>query len=211
MAKIHFKYSAMNAGKSTMLIQTAFNYKERGMSALVLKPEIDTRQLGVIHSRIGVDIPCTTFKSYESVLDLIKAANNSHKVDAVLIDESQFMTEKQVMELVVVAKAMDIPVICFGLKNDFAGNLFVGSAKLLVVAERLEELKTICWCGSRATQNARVDANSVVIRRGESIEVGDTDRYVPLCLQHFVLGLTKPTDGKLKDIWQEYIDSISKI
>lgn len=211
MAKIHFKYSAMNAGKSTMLIQTAFNYKERGMSALVLKPAIDTRQLNVVHSRIGVDIACITFKKEESVLDLIAAENDIHKVDAVLIDESQFMTEKQVMELVVVAKSMDIPVICFGLKNDFAGNLFVGSAKLLVVAERLEELKTICWCGSRATQNARVDTNHVVVRAGESIEVGDTDRYVPLCLEHFVLGLTRPTNGKLAELWQEYIDSISKI
>lgn len=183
MANIHFKFGAMNAGKSTQLIQAAFNYKERGMTPLVLKPSVDTRcGAGNIHARVGLDIDCIEFGTNDSVWPIVK---DNIAVDVVLIDEAQFMTESQVMDLVIVAKEYDITVVCYGLKTDFSGNLFVGSAKLLAIADKFEVLKTVCWCGDGATQNARVDKNGNMVTVGQSIEVGDVGRYVPLCMKHY--------------------------
>ena len=183
MANIHFKFGAMNAGKSTQLIQAAFNYKERGMTPLVLKPSIDTRcGAGTIHARVGLDIDCIEFGNNDSIWPIVK---DNIDVNVVLIDEVQFMTESQVMDLVIVAKEYDITVVCYGLKTDFSGNLFVGSAKLLAIADKFEVLKTVCWCGDGATQNARVDKNGNMVTVGQSIEVGDVGRYVPLCMKHY--------------------------
>lgn len=194
MANIHFKFSAMNAGKSTQLIQAAFNYKERGMSPFIIKPSVDTRSgAGKIRARVGLEIDCVEFGVRESVWEVIRRdmpADAPYSV--ILIDEAQFMTESQVMELVVVAKEFDITVVCYGLKTDFSGNLFVGSAKLLAIADKFEVLKTVCWCGEGATQNARVDMDGRMITVGKSIEVGDVGRYVPLCMKHYAMHQPTP-------------------
>lgn len=187
MANIHFKHSAMNAGKTTQLIQAAFNYTERGMHPIILKPKIDTRSgAASVNARIGLEHKCIDFLPNECVSAIVREANALREVDVVLIDEAQFMSEAQVMDLITVAKLYNIPVVCYGLKTDFSGNLFVGSAKLLAIADKFEALKTICWCGDGATQNARIDANGDMVTVGNSIEVGDVGgRYVPLCMKHY--------------------------
>lgn len=210
MASIYFKYGAMNAGKSTALIQAAHNYKERGMNTLIYKSSRDTRDIeGQICSRVGLSVPCILIHPEESLLESI-CCNLSDDIKAVLIDEAQFLSPRQVDELVIVAKRYNIPVLCYGLKNDFSMTLFEASARLLVVAEKLEELKTVCWCGSKATQNARVDSDGNVIRVGDSIVVGDTDMYVPLCLEHCALGMSQSAIERTTDAWLEYARRIGQ-
>lgn len=201
MASIFFKYAAMNAGKSTQLIQAAFNYTERGMKPLVLKPSIDTRSKATeVSARVGIACPCTSFTKSESIIDVVlDNTEDFTRIDVVLIDEAQFMSEEQVVQLIFIAKCLKIPVVCYGLKNDFSGNLFEGSAKLLAIADKFEELKTVCWCGSKATQNARVNSEGEMVLEGETVEVGDVGRYVPLCLEHFYLKAPYPTS---KGSWE---------
>lgn len=186
MASIHFKFGAMNAGKTTQLIQAAFNYTERGMNPYVMKPCIDTRSDGhKINARVGLVHECVDFYPLDSISEMVRVANCMSPIDVVLIDEAQFMTAAQAMELVVIAKEMGIPVVCYGLKNDFSGNLFEGSAKILAIADKFEVLKTVCWCGQGATQNARIDKDGNMVTVGNSIEVGDVGKYVPLCMEHY--------------------------
>ena len=206
MATIHFKFSAMNAGKTTQLIQTAFNYRERGMVPLILKPAIDTRsETGKIHARVGLDTDCIEFASNDSVWSIIR---DHIGVNVILIAEAQFMTESQVMDLVIAAKEYDIPVVCYGLKTDFSGNLFVGSAKLLAIADKFELLKTVCWCGDGATQNARVDKNGNMVTVGQSIEVGDVGRYVPLCMKHYARHQPTPNHPENFDAYSLMINRV---
>ncbi|MGL5648955.1 MAG: thymidine kinase [Clostridium sp.] len=209
MAKIYFKYGAMNSGKSTALIQCSFNYKQRGMETLRFKPKVDTRdEDGFITSRVGLKTDCIMLGKGDSVLDMY-LESVVDPIEAVLIDEAQFLTVKQVEELVVIAKLYDTPVLCYGLKNDFSMTLFEASAKLLAVAESLEELKTVCWCGDKATQNARVDASGAVVYEGESVVVGDIGLYVPLCLDHYAQGMSNPNVIRFcNESWGDYLDRV---
>lgn len=209
MATLHFKFGAMNAGKTTQLIQAAFNYNERNLCPLILKPKIDTRSApGIISARIGLTHECIDFTPEDCISEIVRVATVAKPIAVVLIDEAQFMTESQAMELVVITKEFNIPVVCYGLKNDFSGNLFEGSAKILAIADKLEVLKTVCWCGDGATQNARIDSDGNMVTVGNSIEVGDVGRYVPLCMEHYAQH--RPTPEHAAD-YKQYHRMIGKV
>lgn len=188
MASLYFYYSTMNAGKSSTLLQSNYNYLERGMKTLVLKPGIDTREeKAVVRSRIGLEAECHLFSSTDNLywyINKLMAVTNS--VDCVFIDEAQFMTKDQVGQLALVVDQMNIPVLCYGLRTDFQGELFPGSAALLGWANKLIELKTICWCGSKAQMVLRVDEKGGVVTEGAQVQVGGNDSYVSVCRKHFV-------------------------
>ena len=189
MAKLYFYYSAMNAGKSTIMLQSSYNYRERGMHTLVLTPAIDTRAgAGRVKSRIGLEASATGFGTEDDLLALTRAEHAKQKLSCVLIDEAQFLSRAQVDQLAEVADGLGIPVLCFGLRTDFQGNLFTGSERLLAIADNLNELKTICHCGRKATMNLRVDAGGRAVREGEQIEIGGNERYVAVCRRHFKEG-----------------------
>ncbi|QMW23003.1 thymidine kinase [Sandaracinobacteroides saxicola] len=187
MAKLYFYYASMNAGKSTTLLQAAFNYAERGLRTALFTAAIDTRAgVGRIASRIGLDSPATPF---DATTDLFEAIiNRAPPVDCVLVDEAQFLTHAQVLDLARLVDERDLPVVAYGLRTDFQGRLFEGSAALLALADNLIELKGICHCGRKATMNARVDAQGRMVRDGEQTEIGGNDRYVALCRRHFMSG-----------------------
>ncbi len=190
MAKVYFYYSAMNAGKSTSLLQSSHNYRERGMRTLLLSPAIDERSgAGRIASRIGLQAGA---EIYTGGTDLFALAETRHKnggLSCVLIDEAQFLTRAQVRQICRVADEIGIPVLCYGLRTDFRGELFEGSAALLGWADNLNELKTICHCGRKATMNLRTDAEGRALAEGEQIEIGGNERYVALCRKHFIEAL----------------------
>jgi thymidine kinase len=187
MAKLYFYYSAMNAGKSTVLLQSSHNYHERGMRTLLLTPGIDQRAgIGKIASRIGLTKDALTFQGEDDLLSLVATSHEKEPLACVLIDEAQFLTRKQVEQLSQVADDVGIPVLCYGLRTDFQGNLFPGSAALLGWADNLTELKTICHCGRKATMNLRTDAEGKPIKEGEQVEIGGNERYVAMCRKHFV-------------------------
>lgn len=197
MAKVYFYYAAMNAGKSTVLLQSSYNYRERGMRTLLFTPAIDTRYgTGRIESRIGLRSGAISLSSGENLLARVRAEHASQPVACVLIDEVQFLTPAQVWQVSDVADTLDIPVLCYGLRTDFQGNLFPGSATLLGIADDLSELKTICHCGRKATMNVRVDAEGRGIREGAQVEIGGNDRYVAMCRRHFKEALA-PTPAAL--------------
>ena len=184
MAHLHFVYSTMNAGKSIELLKTAHNYEECGKSVLLLTPEVDIRGgVGVIESRIGLKRNAIPINGET---DLWKIATE-HSPDCVLIDEAQFLSKEHVVQLVRVADEADITVMCFGLKSDFRGEQFEGSYYLMVYADKIEELKTICWCGRKAIFNARV-RDGELIRSGKQIEIGGNESYIPLCRKHYMEG-----------------------
>ncbi|PVB60296.1 thymidine kinase [Labrenzia sp. 011] len=186
MAKIYFNYSAMNAGKSTALLQAAYNYKERGMNALLLIAAFDDRAgKGRVASRIGLSAEADIFSSADNVLDHVSRAHDTVPVDAVLVDEAQFLTEDQVWQLAGVADRMRIPVMCFGLRTDFQGKLFPGSAALLALADNLKEIKTICWCGRKATMTARLTGDGRIVEDGDQVVIGGNETYVSLCRNHW--------------------------
>ncbi|MBE7635353.1 thymidine kinase [Sneathiella sp. P13V-1] len=186
MAKLYFYYSTMNAGKSTTLLQSSFNYEERGMKTLLLTAAFDDRYgVGKIASRIGLEADAFLFSEDTDVLKLISNEKENRRVDCVLVDESQFLSRDQVFQLSEVADKLKIPVLCYGLRTDFQGNLFEGSQHLLAWADELKELKTICHCGRKATMVIRVDESGEPIRQGAQKEIGGNDRYVALCRQHF--------------------------
>ena len=185
MAKLYFYYSTMNAGKSTALLQASHNYEERGMRTLLFTAALDSRQGGRIHSRIGIDREA---RHFDNALDLRAEILAEHQRDAlacVLVDESQFLTPVQVKQLAAVVDELNIPVLCYGLRTDFQGKLFPGSAQLLGWADNLVELKTICHCGRKAIMVVRVKADGVVEREGAQVEIGGNERYVSLCRRHF--------------------------
>jgi len=181
MAKLYFYYSTMNAGKSTALLQAAHNYAERGMETLLFTARIDQRAAGRIASRIGIEAPAQRFDADSDFWELL-AGSRTH---CVLVDEAQFLSTTQVRQLARVVDEANIPVMCYGLRTDFRGELFPGSAALLAWADTLSELKTICCCGRKATMVVRVAADGTVERAGQQVEIGGNERYVPLCRRHF--------------------------
>lgn len=186
MAKLYFNYAAMNAGKSTMLLQAAFNYRERGMRPLIYTAAFDERAgVGVVASRIGLKDSAHLFSADTDLFAEISGLRADDATDCILVDEAQFLTSEQVMQLARVVDTLSIPVLCFGLRTDFRGELFPGSERLLAVADDIRELKTICHCGRKATMNLRIDGKGNAVRSGASVEIGGNERYVPLCRKHF--------------------------
>ncbi|MEQ8285113.1 thymidine kinase [Thalassospira sp.] len=186
MANLFFYYSSMNAGKSTTLLQASFNYCERGMETLLMTVAFDNRfGEGKIASRIGLEAPATLFDANTDMCALILEKMDNSKVDCVLIDEAQFLTKDQVWQLSDVADKHNVPVLCYGIRTDFQGQLFEGSKWLLAWADKLNELKTICHCGRKAGMVLRVDENGDPVREGAQVEIGGNDRYVPVCRRHF--------------------------
>jgi thymidine kinase len=186
MAKLYFYYSSMNAGKSTALLQSSYNYKERGMSTLVLAPNLDDRYgAGKVTSRIGIDAEATVFRIEDDLYALIEARHKDEALHCVLIDEAQFLTRQQVFDLGEVTDKLNIPVLAYGLRTDFQGEPFPGSKYLLAWADNLKELKAICHCGSKATMVLRLDGNGKVVTEGSQVEIGGNDKYVSTCRKHF--------------------------
>ena len=186
MSKVYFYYSAMNAGKSTVLLQSSYNYHERGMRTLMFMPALDTRAgFGRIQSRIGLASDAIALRAADDLLERVRGAHAESPVACVLIDEAQFLTPAQVGQVTDIADILRIPVLCYGLRTDFQGRLFPGSAELLAVADNLIELKTICHCGRKATMNLRIAADGNAVKVGAQVEIGGNDRYVPMCRRHF--------------------------
>jgi thymidine kinase len=185
MAKLYFYFSTMNAGKSTALLQSSYNYRERGMRTLVYTASIDDRGGGRVHSRIGLS---SEARRYGPDLDLYRDVAAEHareQLSCVLVDEAQFLEPRHVRELSAVVDQLGIPVLCYGLRTDFRGDLFPGSARLLAVADELVELKTICHCGRKATMVVRTSVDGRVEVEGAQVEIGGNERYLPLCRRHF--------------------------
>ena len=186
MAKLYFYYAAMNAGKSTTLLQADYNYRERGMETMLWTAAHDDRSgTGTIGSRIALSAPA---HSYDEAVDLFANVGEElkkRKLDCLLIDEAQFLSQDHVRQLCDVADRLDIPVLCYGLRTDFQGKLFPGSAALLALADSLIELKAVCECGRKATMNERVDSQGHAVAAGAQTEIGGNDRYIALCRKHF--------------------------
>lgn len=186
MAKLYFYYSAMNAGKSTTLLQSAHNYRERGMRVLLLTPIIDTRSASnSISSRIGLEAEAKPFDNQTDLQQLISTAHSNEALNCILIDEAQFMTPEQVRQLSTVTTHLGLPVLAYGLRSDFLGEPFPGSKYLLAWADELVEIKTICHCGKKATMNMRLDADGNPVLEGEQIDIGGNDKYIATCRAHF--------------------------
>lgn len=186
MAKLYFYYSSMNAGKSTALLQSSYNYRERGMNTVVLAPKLDNRYgVGKVTSRIGLEAEATVFAPEDNLLDIVKAMVAEAPLHCVLIDEAQFLTKDQVFQLGEVTDALKIPVLAYGLRTDFQGEPFEGSKYLLAWSDNLRELKAICHCGSKATMVLRMDESGNAVREGSQVEIGGNDRYVSMCRKHF--------------------------
>lgn len=186
MAKIYFSYSAMNAGKSTILLQASHNYHERGMHTLLLTAFVDDRYgRGRINSRIGLGADAYTFDAGTDLFSFVNSQHNLRHIDCVLVDEAQFLSPQQVWQLTDIADRLGIPIMCYGLRTDFKGNLFPGSATLLGVADDLKEIKTICWCGRKATMNMRLGADGQPVDEGEQVMIGGEESYISVCRKHF--------------------------
>lgn len=183
---MYFYYSAMNAGKSTTLLQSSFNYRERGMTPLIFTAAIDDRYgKGKVSSRIGLQEDAELFNNADDLYAQITDIHNEKKIDCVLIDECQFLTKDQVYQLTEVVDKLHIPVLCYGLRTDFRGELFEGSRYLLSWADKLVELKTICHCGRKANMVIRQDETGHAIADGDQVEIGGNDRYVSVCRTHY--------------------------
>ncbi|MDD2215317.1 MAG: thymidine kinase [Eubacteriales bacterium] len=190
MAQLYYRYSTMNAGKSIELIKVAYNYEERGKRVLVLVPGVDDRfGKGVVASRIGISREAETVNQDTNLLKLFMDENEKGKIDCVLVDECQFLLKHHVQELVEIVDSYDTPVLTYGLKNDFQNELFEGSYYMLIYADKIEEIKTICWCGRKATMVARV-IDGKIVKTGDQIVIGGNDMYVSLCRKHY-------NDGRL--------------
>ena len=186
MAKLYFYYASMNAGKSTTLLQADFNYRERGMATMLWTAALDDRGGDrAIESRIGLHTEAHRFAADTELWDRITAAHRVEPLACVLVDEAQFLAPTQVWQLARVADEAGIPVLCYGLRTDFQGELFPGSAVLLGIADALVELKAVCHCGRKATMNLRVDESGAAVKEGAQTEIGGNDRYVALCRKHF--------------------------
>ncbi len=185
MAKLYFYYSAMNAGKSSTLIQSSYNYRERGMNTLVLTPAVVTKNITEVRSRIGLTSEAVAFEQAENLLELVRRHHQDHTLHCVLVDEAQFVSRRQVQQLGDVADLLDIPVLTYGLRTDFQGNLFEGSQYLLGWADSLIEIKTICHCGKKATMVLRTDTDGNIVRDGEQVKIGGNELYISVCRKHF--------------------------
>lgn len=187
MAKLYFYYGAMNSSKTANALMTHFNYEEVGQKALLCKTETDTRDgVRIIRSRIGLEMECIFLSELlEMPEEEIKQYN------CIIVDEVQFATKDQIDFLSDIVDFMDVPVVCYGLRTDFQNKLFPGSERLIAIADSIHEVKTVCWCGKKATANARFNANGIV-RDGEQVFLGANDSYVALCRKHFKLGMLGP-------------------
>jgi thymidine kinase len=187
MAKLYFYYSAMNAGKSTTLLQSSYNYHERGMETLLFAPDFDTRFGGVyIYSRIGVKKEAIGFNKELNLFEYVeKKLPLISKLGCVLIDEAHFLTKDQVKQLTQITNDLKIPVLCYGLRSDFKGEPFEGSMYLLTWAEELTEIKGICMCGRKATMNLRIDEFGNPLEEGAQVQVGGNESYISMCMRHF--------------------------
>lgn len=197
MASLYFKYAAMNSGKSTQLLQAQYNYFERGLNPLAMTAQLDTRShdpksgAGKISSRLGLDCPAYTFDKTTNIFDFVTDMNTTKTVDILFIDEAQFLSEEQVFQCAKVVDDLDIPVLCYGLKTDFMGQLFPGSEALLRLSDNIEEIKAICWCGKKATMTARLTPKGDMVKAGQQIAIGGNEMYTSLCRKHFISGEAK--------------------
>lgn len=199
MAQLYFYYSAMNAGKSTALLQSSYNYQERGMRTLVYTAEIDDRfGSGKVSSRIGLSSPAALFNTQTRLDEEIAAEHARQPVHCVLVDECQFLTREQVKALSDVVDDLDIPVLCYGLRTDFRGELFGGSQYLLAWADKLVELKTVCHCGRKAGMVLRLDPEGRPYSEGEQVVIGGNERYISVCRKHYKQAIEK---GSLSAIY----------
>ena len=186
MAKLYFYYSAMNAGKTTNLLQSRHNYAERGMNTLVIKPRIDSRSgENRVRSRIGLEAEAVDVDASINLLDLVQNASETQPIDCVLVDEAQFLSSDQVDQLTEIVDALNIPVLAYGLRTDFLGALFEGSRQLLALSDELREIKTICHCGRKATMVVRFDGEGQPMHSGDQIQIGGNETYVSMCRRHF--------------------------
>lgn len=189
MAKLYFRYGTMGSSKTANALMAAYNYNERGKRAILAKPKIDTRDVGVVRSRIGLEHPCWY------VEDIVKMDEEELKLyDAIIVDEAQFCTKEQIEYFEHLVDYFEIPVICYGLRTDFQRNLFEGSKWLLAWADVIEELKTVCWCGNGASCNTRYGEDGKIIKSGEQLFLGGNDKYIALCRKHYKEGKLWPEE-----------------
>ncbi len=188
MAKLYFRYGVMGSSKSANALMVRYNYEERGQRALMVKPDIDQREgKAIVNSRIGLNYPCVWFGELRKM-----PAAELQSYQCVIVDEAQFLTHEEVDFLTRVVDDLGVPVICYGLRADFKGDLFPGSQALLACADIIEEIKTICWCGKKATYNARFDERGKVLKEGEQVVLGANDKYIGLCRRHWKEGNLGP-------------------
>ena len=186
MAKLYFHYSTMNAGKSTLLLQASYNYRERGMKTYLLTAAIDGRAgTGKIASRIGIEATADMFDENSDLFEMIRKRQRQDRLDCVFLDEAQFLTKPQVWQLARAVDDLKVPVMCYGLRVDFRGELFPGSAALLALADGMREARTICFCGKKATMVIRQDADGNALLEGDQVQIGGNETYVPLCRKHW--------------------------
>ena len=186
MAKLYFNYSSMNAGKSTALLQADHNYRERGMSTILFTSSKDERYgKNEIVSRIGIKAPATYFFENTNIFEEVLEETKKNHTNCVLIDEAQFLSKDQVFQLGRIVDELNIPVLTFGIRTDFKGELFEGSQYLLAWSDNIKEIKTVCHCGGKATMVVRINSNGAIVSEGSQIEVGGNESYIPLCRKHF--------------------------
>ena len=192
MAKLYFRYGVMGSSKSANALMVRYNYEERGQKALMVKPRMDQREgAAIVNSRIGLSYPCVWFDEFQKM-----APEAIRDYQCIIVDESQFLTREEVWFLTVVVDDWKVPVICYGLRADFKGDLFPGSEALLAWADIIEEVKTICWCGKKAIYNARFDETGKVLKEGEQVVLGANDKYIGLCRRHWKEGNLGPDWGE---------------
>ncbi len=186
MAKLYFHYSTMNAGKSTVLLQAAYNYRERGMEPILMTPALDTRAgMERIASRIGLEAPATGFDVHTDLFALLALRLEQRPIACAFVDEAQFLTEAQVWQLARAVDDLRLPVMCYGLRVDFRGRLFPGSAALLALADEMREVRTICHCGKKATMVVRMGPDGAALKDGAQVLIGGNETYVSLCRKHW--------------------------
>ncbi|MEP2946287.1 MAG: thymidine kinase [Lentilitoribacter sp.] len=187
MAKLYFNYATMNAGKSTLLLQASYNYQERGMRTVLLNASLDDRagSAGRIGSRIGLSSDSTAFHPDDDLFEIIKADQKNGDIACVFVDEANFMTEAQAWQLSKIVDELKIPVMAYGLRTDFKGELFPGSKVLLAISDEMREVRTICECGRKATMVVRIDGDGNVVQDGAQIQVGGNESYVSYCRVHW--------------------------
>ena len=199
MAKLYFYYAAMNAGKSTVLLQADFNYRERGMETMLFTAAVHNRSgFGIVDSRIGLQKQANTFDADTDIRAEVEAELKQRAINCILVDECQFLSRRQVLALASICDELNIPVLAYGLRTDFQANLFEGSATLLALADTLVELKAVCECGRKATMNLRVDAEGHAVKSGAQTEIGGNDRYIALCRRHFMQRLKEAEARQLR-------------
>lgn len=201
MSKLYFYYSAMNAGKSTTLLQSSYNYRERGMNTIIFTPAVDDRyEVGHVTSRIGLKSDAVSFGKEFDFFAYTQEAAKQAAVHCVLVDEAQFLYKAQVEQLTRICDELDIPVLAYGLRSSYSGDVFEGSLYLLAWADELNEIKTICHCGKKASMNMLVDKDGNRIADGPQIVIGGNEKYVSTCRKHFTLGISKQRDVEKEKI-----------